>query len=371
MRSPLHLAALGLLATAGACTTYDARPHVVARDAVAIDAFGATTCVASTAGTVTCLGAAIPGTPPATSATSTDAAPPFPSPPVQLAVGAHHACALLTSGWVACWGDDHDGVLGFTWADCQAPAAGTAPSCVADPTPVPRLTATEIDAGDDFTCAVDTDHHVVCWGVASGGRLGHDVTGVVGPAPVRLDGVPLEVRRVAVAAHRACAVTTGGEVVCWGGGLGGPTRVDVGVSVEDVAVSDDHACAIATGGDVWCWGANQNGQAGAPDLARACQGGTCAIPPTRVPQVAGAVSIAVGDRHSCAATGDGVTICWGDNERDQLGRDDSFLLGAPGPAPVDGIVQVTAGTAHTCARDGDGAAWCFGDDGDGQSGGAS
>ena len=65
----------------------------------------------------------------------------------------------------------------------------------------------------------------------------------------------------------------------------------------------------------------------------------------------GAVSVAAGQRHTCAATAAGAVFCWGADDAGQLGDGggDSRAL----PVAVAGIstaIAVTAGEAFSCAR---------------------
>jgi alpha-tubulin suppressor-like RCC1 family protein len=98
-----------------------------------------------------------------------------------------------------------------------------------------------------------------------------------------------------------------------------------------------------------CWGANGSAQLGVA-------GGNG---PVKVPGVSAAQSLALGDRHSCAATAAGI-FCWGANEVGQLGQGGTGATA--GPAPVTGIgaaTSISAGTAFTCAVSG-GELYCWG-----------
>ena len=81
--------------------------------------------------------------------------------------------------------------------------------------------------------------------------------------------------------------------------------------------------------------------------------------------------IAAGGRHSCALVA-GKVLCWGANDRGQLGDGDAEAHS--NPAPVVGelaFIQVTTGLAHSCgvARGGEG--YCWGSDDKGQLGDAT
>jgi alpha-tubulin suppressor-like RCC1 family protein len=88
-------------------------------------------------------------------------------PAVRIAAGGLHSCALLTDGAVRCWGGNSFGQLGNAKADVQIPLSGS----------VPRLelggSAIVVAGGDLHACAVLATGELVCWGDMSNGKLGH------------------------------------------------------------------------------------------------------------------------------------------------------------------------------------------------------
>jgi hypothetical protein len=79
-----------------------------------------------------------------------------------LALGAHHSCALLTTGKVTCWGGNYRGQ-----------AAPTRRAFAVQPAEIPGLDGvTEIAAGPQHTCARKADGAIVCWGDDRHGELG-------------------------------------------------------------------------------------------------------------------------------------------------------------------------------------------------------
>jgi alpha-tubulin suppressor-like RCC1 family protein len=104
-----------------------------------------------------------------------------------VSVGRFHACALSYDGTVRCWGLALDGRVGsdtsaletcvadesIAWA-IDVPAGTTVP-CATRPVLVPEISdATELAVGADHACAVRTGGEVVCWGRGAEGQLGHD-----------------------------------------------------------------------------------------------------------------------------------------------------------------------------------------------------
>jgi alpha-tubulin suppressor-like RCC1 family protein len=73
-----------------------------------------------------------------------------------------HACALLESGSLKCWGDNGDGQVGNeTTTDAATPIT---------PTGLPLVE--RVAAGGEHTCALTRDHELYCWGRNYGYQLG-------------------------------------------------------------------------------------------------------------------------------------------------------------------------------------------------------
>ncbi|HEX2571722.1 MAG TPA: RTX toxin [Polyangia bacterium] len=99
---------------------------------------------------------------------------------LQVVAGSNHSCAILTTGEVRCWGLNNAGQLGnpavasSNSATINLPGAGISfgagsPSAV-------RLTA-----GSDHSCALLTTGFVSCWGFNNVGQLGYGHTNTVSP----------------------------------------------------------------------------------------------------------------------------------------------------------------------------------------------
>jgi alpha-tubulin suppressor-like RCC1 family protein len=234
---------------------------------------------------------------------------------VEIEAGWHHTCALTTAGGVNWWGNNHDGQLG-------------------DGTEVDRLTPVDvvglmsrvnaIAAGERHTCALTTAGGVKCWGNNHDNQLG-DGTGSDRVTPVDVGGLTSGVTAITAGERHTCALTTAGGVKCWGnnhdGQLGEGTGTDRNTPVDVVGLTSGvtaitagwrHTCALTTGGEVKCWGKNHDGQLG---------DGTAINRRTPVDVVgltSGIKAITAGGQHTCALNPKYVK-CWGDNEDGQLG----------------------------------------------------
>jgi alpha-tubulin suppressor-like RCC1 family protein len=181
---------------------------------------------------------------------------------LDVSVGASHACALVSGGFVRCWGDNGSGQLGDgTQMDQPRPVLVTGLSNVS-----------RIAAGESHTCAILKTGEVYCWGDNSSGQLGATTTGTFSATPVKLAGVT------------------------------GPTAISAGGA---------HTCALTSSGQIQCWGANDSGQLGDNTM----MGRPAPMP---VSGITDGTTLSCGHAHTCARTQSG-TRCWGNNEFGQLG----------------------------------------------------
>ena len=130
---------------------------------------------------------------------------------------------------------------------------------------------------------------------------------------------------------------------------GTPAPIPGLADVVEVAAKSDHACAVQASGKLVCWGSDEKGQLGlgAPTL------GTDHVPPTVVPGIDDVVDVAVGMDHTCAVRRDGTVWCFGGNDFGELGRGTADFDGHPKPARVAGIADaesVAIADSTTCAR---------------------
>lgn len=278
---------------------------------------------------------------------------------VAVAAGSYHTCALTVNGGVKCWGANSAGQLGN----------GTTTSSSL-PVDVIGLTSgvVSISAGSDVSCAVTAAGGVKCWGWNGVGQMG-DGTTTNRSTPVDVTGLTSSAQAVAVGDAFSCALTTGGGVKCWGsnmyGRLGDGTTNNSSIPVDVVGLSSGteslslgafHACAVTSGGGVVCWGWNSSGQLG---------DGTTTDHPTPVGVsglVSGVEKVSSGGVFTCALTTGGGVKCWGANYSYQLGNGTN----TNSSIPVDvagmgsGITMIDVGYAYACALTEGGDVMCWG-----------
>lgn len=275
---------------------------------------------------------------------------------VQLAVGGDFACARLDDGAVRCWGANDFGQLGRGHTDRigddeDPGAAGSVD--LGGP-------AVDVAAGAHHACAVLVGGAVRCWGLGNEGQLGYGDPSAVGddetPASagdVDLGGIAVE---LALGGTHSCVRLASGAIRCWGHGLRGQLGhgvtqnvgddevpasmgdVPVGGVVVGLAAGWQHTCALLDTGSLRCWGAGTYGSLG--------YGTTDDIGDNETPMSVGdvdlgpwhALAVFAGptSRSTCARLSDGALRCWGDNDAGQLGYGHTKILGdEPTEVPGD------------------------------------
>lgn len=258
----------------------------------------------------------------------------------------------------------------------------TGPSAPADPSP-PRdqLTAAatapafyQLSAGEASTCAVTTTNQAYCWGDNERGALG-DGTTTAHLTPHLVAG-GLAFRRVSVGLFHTCGVTTDFRAFCWGwnqyGQLGDgtntgqytPVAVAGTTRFRTVEAGYLHSCGVTYPDNrVLCWGGNDRGQLG---------DGTNVNHSSPKPVLGGRQfrQVGVGYSHSCGVTTDNWAYCWGDSQFGQVGDSTRGWLRLK-PARVAGtrqFRQIDAGGYFTCAVTLTDRAYCWGRNDGGQLG---
>ncbi|HJK89523.1 MAG TPA: MopE-related protein, partial [Polyangiaceae bacterium LLY-WYZ-15_(1-7)] len=312
-----------------------------------------------------------------------------------------HTCAIDQHDEVWCWGANDSGQLGSEGGNEPAPVPVQGPGGVGVLDQVLTLDAGGFYAcairPDGEGDGDPTDGTVWCWG-RNDGNLGDGTrTDRVAPVQVLREGGsdPLrDIVAISTGRRHACAIDTARELWCWGANADGqlgrgaspgdprlayPVRDPSGAarlgSVERVRAGESTTCAITTGGQLYCWGLNDECQLlDAPSPGEPCSGASSALP--RALPIADAVDVALGSNHVCVHRSTDATLwCWGGGEfgTERLGRGSgSFDRTIPAPvasgfdthAPVAMAVRTNSG----CAIRADDVVLCWGDNLNGQLG---
>lgn len=303
-------------------------------------------------------------------------------PALELAAGGDNTCVLQAGGVVRCWGRNTFGNLGLGDTNNRGDAAGEMP-----PPPVPLGgPAVRVTVGEFHACALMASGAVRCWGFGGDGRLGRGDEQSIGDQSsdnmlfdINVGGT---VSDIFAGGYHTCALLTSGQVRCWGRGylLGSgqtsnvgdepnempPPPVLLGPSPSFVAVGTFHACAQLGNGEVRCWGDGYRGQLGFPEMSYYGDQSSEVIT-SSVPLGQPALTVAAGDVHSCAIMQDNTLRCWGDGafgklgygNEDTLGDDPTDILDVPVPLSHP-VIDVAVGFFHTCVIVSTGAARCWG-----------
>jgi alpha-tubulin suppressor-like RCC1 family protein len=206
--------------------------------------------------------------------------------PVRISAGEYNACVVFEDGRVKCWGDNTNGELGIS-----GPSRGASPTDMGENLPALALGegALDVGIGGDHACALLESGLVKCWGLNSVGMLGlgTDTGQVTAPSAAVELGTGRAVA-LSVGQTFACVVLDTDQVKCWGystsGALGQGTRTTIGDmggelgnallsidlgdddSVFAIGTGSGHTCAVLAGTRALkCWGYNDSGQLGLGD----------------------------------------------------------------------------------------------------------
>jgi alpha-tubulin suppressor-like RCC1 family protein len=254
---------------------------------------------------------------------------------LDITAGIAHSCVRTSYGRVFCWGADDIGQVGrgpITGGQ-NTPFGCPAGSCVDRPHQVPGLGfASQVDAGADHTCALTSSGQVSCWGSDAVGQVGEgggQFTSGVAFAPMQPAGT-------------------------------------AGLSFTAISAGELTSCGTTASG-IYCWGVMSTWPLGNSTAAQ--------IFDSFGNPLAGFDAISAGRGYACAldTTSPGFLPCWGDSSFGQTGDGPQFftcLFGFPcNPPPT--VVGVAAQQHFTCSDMSDGTVQCFGNNNKGQLGNPS
>jgi cysteine-rich repeat protein len=241
--------------------------------------------------------------------------------------------------------------------------------------------------GTGFTC-ISFGGAARCWGTNAHGQLGIDSTEPHGQPAMMLapiTNVGANIEALDCGDDHSCAITSAGDVRCWGSGASGrlgygnvenigdgpgempPSPVDVGGTPVVVGVGDRHTCVVLDTGETRCWGSNSAGQLGYGNTTTlGDQPGEMPPPPVNVGGTP--IQLALGYDYTCALLDTGKVRCWGRNNLGQLGYGNTLDIGdEPGEMPPPDVnlgpgvvVELGASVGRNCARFDNGTVRCWG-----------
>ena len=286
--------------------------------------------------------------------------------------GHENTCGITDSGKLYCWGNNNNGKNGI----------GTTNTEKSPSTPVTFEEDTiieKISIGLYHSCAIDSDNAVWCWGRAWNGNLGSgdDATDQYSPVKVELPGANDFATEIAAGERFTCALLGNGAISCWGYdgsyqlGDSLETTADQntpqsyvslpsGRIAVDVDAGQHHACAVLDNGSIVCWGHNNYGMLGFGPYSSIANSLPQYINTT---QSVSFTQVSTGYDHTCALLENGTGMCWGRNTHGQLGNDsttDSHYPVYINQSQTGPLIAISASHIHTCAINASGGAFCWG-----------
>jgi alpha-tubulin suppressor-like RCC1 family protein len=171
--------------------------------------------------------------------------------------------------------------------------------------------AVSLDVGEEHSCAVLYDGRLTCWGQNQGGSCGQPLRTRYLPKPQFVPKIK-DVAAVSAGVMVTCDLDHAGLVACFGNSFVDdsmhpvPKNVALPGKATSVVAGGQHACAILEDGSVVCWGDNDRGQLG--DGTRTKR--ATAAP---VKGLGKATRIALSAAKTCALVEGGRVFCWGES----------------------------------------------------------
>ncbi len=285
-----------------------------------------------------------------------------------VSAGGQHTCATHTDQTLWCfganaWGEMGDHSLGDRFI----------------PTPVDRISIWKVltDGGGSHDCTITRQATLWCWGFNNHGQLG-DGTTTTGTLPEQIGSAlwstaadPLSGGTLTGGGAYTCAIQGDQTLWCWGangqGQLGTgrtqgtlvPTQVGTATTWKTVHAAVDHTCATKADGTLWCWGNNANGQLGNGTR-------TDAHAPVQVGTDTDWDKVSPGPTHTCALKLDKSLWCWGANSDGELGNGTTRIRKSPTRIGSSTWTTVSAGGRFTCGTQTGDTLWCWGFNGEGE-----
>jgi len=184
--------------------------------------------------------------------------------------------------------------------------------------PPPGLLVSELSVGGQHNCAITTAGQLVCWGNNTSRQSGP--TGIIVDRPAVHPEDPVEA--VVAYFNSTCVRRVGGPIACFGRGddyqlgamLGGgdpysaTALLPAGLPASPIFVRGNTPCVWTASRDaIYCWGFNFSGQLGIGT------GTDRELPGDPVMLAMSTVDAETAGNHSCAVTTAGAVYCWGSN----------------------------------------------------------
>jgi len=300
----------------------------------------------------------------------------------KLYCGQQHSCSVSTAGDSKCWGMNNWGQLGIGSSSSIGDSANEMGDSLQ---PIDWGSNFQVDSmctGHFHSCALSSDAVLKCIGQNQYGQLGYGHTETLGDSPSEMGdalgavdlGTGFEAVEIECGYQFSCALSSGGDIKCWGynhfghlaqgdtdsrgdetGEMGDSLpSIDLGTAFEATAVTLGlyHVCALSTDADLKCWGWNAYGQLGYGDNTQ--RGDDPNDIGDNLPAVDLGASFVVsevsaGRFSSCATSTSGAMKCWGDNRYGQLGQGNKITIGDGSNEMGDYLAAIELGSGFTAS----------------------
>ena len=230
-------------------------------------------------------------------------------------LGGYHTCGVDKDDDLWCWGGNDHGQLGDgTTVHSSYPLFITNSQ---------NISWKSISLGVYHTCGIDKSDRLWCWGGNDYGQLG-DGSNADSNYPVLItNGQNNTWKSISLGAYYTCGIDENGKLWCWGsnnnGQLGDGTTINSSYPLlitnsqnskwESISVGYYHTCGIDENGKLWCWGKNNGGQLGNGTIVNSNY-------PLLIANSQNSLwkSVSLGSFHTCGIDDTNNLWCWGLND---------------------------------------------------------
>jgi alpha-tubulin suppressor-like RCC1 family protein len=274
-------------------------------------------------------------------------------------------CATDTTNKLYCWARNYFGMLGL----------GTTTFLYDSPQEITGRSYSDYSLGNTHMCAIGTsDQKLYCWGSGYNGTIANGIDYSLNSSFVEYTP-PVEFDRIESGREYSCGIDQDQKLYCWGRndkgqlGIGSkdikitPQEILVGKKWLDLSVTFYTTCAVTTENELYCWGYNSNGQFGNGST-------TASLTPVKLSVSDDWLKVATSPRgYTCAVKTSGELYCWGTNSSKQLGQNNTSSSTTPLQVQTDtGWIDVAIAYDTTCALKATGDIYCFGEGNQGSIG---
>ncbi|MCH9664210.1 MAG: putative Ig domain-containing protein [Gammaproteobacteria bacterium] len=226
--------------------------------------------------------------------------------------------------------------------------------------PKPLASIDQFDVDGTSSCAVSSDGEIYCWGRGTN-------------RPIRPSTAPNWTLISAASAH-TCAINFGNQLYCWGDNefrrLGtfspenrtSPTLVNESTNWIQVSAGSFHTCAVNSSSELYCWGQGLNAKLGLGDNYDRAR-------PTQVGSTANWRQASAGEQHTCAINSSSELYCWGSGVNGKVGLGNNSTQVSPAQVGIaTNWTQVSVSQSHSCAVNSADELYCWGSGDNGRLG---